>query len=115
MAAGDVTVRGDFVLGDKSKGAPRLVFGTVVLDGSNPTAVDLSGYLSNITESPIHAVCDMEGSSAPGVDPNFTTSAVSGATVNVYAWKVDSKDNATFVASTDNSRVVNWIAVGPSI
>ena len=114
MAAGDIVIKGDFHLGDKSIGSPRLVFGTVVLDGGNPTPVALTGRFQNVTTSPMHAVCNMEGSAATGVDPNYITSAVSGVTINIYAWKVNSKDNATFEASTDNSRLVNWIAIGPS-
>lgn len=114
MAAGDIVISGDYVFGSKGAGSPRIIFGTVVLDGGNPTPVALTGKLANITESPIHAVVSMEGSGAPAVDPSLVTSAVSGVTVNVYAWKVNDKDNCTLVASSDNSRLVNWIAVGPS-
>lgn len=112
---GDVYISGDYIFGSKGKGSPRIVFGSVQLDGTNSTPVSLSGYFSDITESPVHAVVSMEGETSPDLDPASVTSAVSGATINVYAWKVDSKDNCTLVASTDNARLVNWLALGPSV
>lgn len=106
MAAGDVAITHDT---KRSLGHQlRQIGGTVVLDGSNPTPIDLSSYLRQV----LGAVVSIEGSSAPGDDPNAVSSAVSGTTVNVYAWKNTSGTDPTFVASTNNSRLVNWFAWG---
>lgn len=115
MAAGDVVIRGDYIFGSKSKGSPRILFGHVTLDGGNPTPIALSGYFSNITESPIHAVVSLQGTASPDLDPSAITSAVSTTTVNVYAWKVNSTTNCNLEASTNNAAIVDWIAIGPSI
>lgn len=88
----------------------RLVVGTVTLDGTNPTPVDLSSILSAIDA----AVVSMDGSVAPGLDPALITSAISGQTLNIYAWKMtNSSTDSTLIASTDSSRVVHYIAIGP--
>jgi hypothetical protein len=82
--------------------------GTVTLDGSNATPVALASYLRQVKG----AVVSMEGSSTPGDDPSAVTSAVTGTTLNVYAWKNTSGTDPTLVASTDNARLVNWLAWG---
>ncbi len=89
----------------------RLVVGTVTLDGSNPTPVALAGYLEAVSVG----VATLEGASALGDDPNQVTTAVSGQTLNVYAWKNVSGTDPTYVASTDNSRLVNFMAIGPTL
>ena len=111
MAAGDVVIAGDFTLGQGRGGDVRFVYGTVTLDGGNATPIDLSGELSSI----LAAVVSMEGTAAPAADPNSVTSAISGTTVNVYAWKVTTggaAGNPTEIASTDNARLINFIAIG---
>ncbi len=78
MAAGDVTVTfdsGRFIRGK------RIIGGTVTLDGDNPTPVALASYVRGLTG----AVVSMEGSGAPGDDPSFITSAVSGTTLSASA------------------------------
>lgn len=113
MAAGDVVIVRD-VLIDRNAGGERLIMGTVTLDGGNATPIDLSKYLREIDA----AVVSMEGSAAPAADPNSITSAISGTTVNVYAWKVTTggaAGNPTEVASTNNARLVNFIAFGPTV
>ena len=111
MAAGDVVITGDVILGKGARaGNPRLIFGTVTLDGSNPTAIALSGYVTAVSA----AVCNIEGTGTPGDDPVGVTSAISGTTVNVYGWKHNGTD-PTLVASTDNSRLINFMAIGPSV
>ena len=114
MAAGDVVIARDFTV-DKVRtetaGKPRFVYGTVILDGGNPTPVALAGYLAAIDAAGV----SMEGSAAPAADPSVVTSAISGTTLNVYAWKITGVGDATLVASTNNARLVNWWAVGPSI
>lgn len=106
MAAGDVDITADTLLGS----GLRLVVGTVQLDGSNPTAVDLSGYM----ESVLTGVVSIEGSGAPGDDPVLVTSAVSLQVLSVYAWLHNGTD-PTLSASSDNSRLVNWMAIGPTL
>ena len=114
MAAGDIVIRGDFIFGSKSKGSPRILFGHDTLDGTNATAVALSSYLSDITESPIHGVVSLQGSSSPNMDPLAVTSAVSTTTLNVYAWKANAADNCNLEASTNNTAIVDWVVFGPS-
>lgn len=117
MAAGDVVIARDFLVG-KSRGAkagkPRFIYGTVQLDGSNPTPVTLTSYLSAVDAGGV----SLEGSVAPGDDPVVVTSGISAAVLNVYAWKHTTggaAGNPTLIASTDNARLVNWWAVGPSL
>jgi hypothetical protein len=88
-----------------------MLAGTVTLDGSNPTPVALIGFLESVSAGTV----SIEGSGALGDDPNQVTSAVSGTTLNVYAWKNNSTTDPTYVASTDSSRLVNWIAIGPTL
>jgi len=87
-----------------------MLTGTVVLDGSNPTPVTLTNYLSAVS----FGMATMDGTAAPGVDPDLVTSNVSGTTLNVYAWKVNANTNANFIASADNARLVDWFAIGPT-
>lgn len=109
MAAGDVVIVRDITFGRGGRGDFRMLCGTVTLDGGNPTPIALANYLSAIDA----AVVSMEGSVAPGVDPSLVTSAISGTTINVYAWKITGVADATLVASADNARLVNWFAIGP--
>ena len=109
MAAGDVAITGDAVFGN----GLRLLTGTVVLDGGNPTPVTLTNYFASLS----FGLATMDGSVAPGADPNYVTYNVSGTTLNVYAWKVTTggaAGNPTLIASTDNARIVDWFAIGPS-
>src|SRR3990167_716757 len=103
MAAGDVVITSDTVLSGL-----RMMTGTVVLDGGNPTPVTLTSFMSTV----LFGMVNMDGTAAPGVDPNYVTSNVSGTTLNVYAWNVNASGNATLIASTDNARLVDWFAVG---
>ena len=110
MAAGDVVVVRDVMF---DRHGLRLLVGTLTLDGANPTPIALSGYLDAVDA----AVVSMEGSVAPADDPVVISSAVSGTTVNVYAWKHTTggaAGNPTLIASTDNARLVNWFAIGPA-
>ncbi len=111
MAAGDVVINFDVVLGQGRGGDIRMMGGTVTLDGSNATPIVLSTYLASIQM----AVVSIEGSAATAADPNQVTSAISGTTINVYAWKVTTggaAGNPTEVASANNARLVNWFAIG---
>lgn len=111
MAAGDVVIVRDVMIGEKvGRGRERLIIGTVTLDGGNPTPVVLANYVTAIDA----AVVSIEGAGAPGDDPVQVTSAISTTTLNVYAWLHDGTD-PTLTASSDNSRLVNFIAFGPSV
>jgi len=114
MAAGDVVIRGDFIFGDKGTGSPRIIFGTVVLDGGNPTDVALTGRLSSITESPCHGVASLSGTASPNMDPVCVTTSTSAVTLSIYAWKANAADNCNLEASTNNAAVVDWVVLGPS-
>lgn len=105
MAAGDVTISGDSGRAIRGK---RIVWGTVQLDGSNPTPVDLSAYMSAVER----ATLSHETTSAPGDDPITFTPGYSSATLNVYAWKYTSGADPTLVASTNNTNSVAFIAIG---
>ena len=106
MAAGDVTIARDVGFDRHNL---RLIVGTVVLDGSNPTPIALAGYLSAVDM----AVVSMDGTAAPAADPSAVTSVVSGTTINVYAWKITGVGDATLIASTNNARLVSFFALGP--
>ena len=107
MAAGDVVIGAKYVdwhgLINKV-----MVTGTVTLDAENPTPIDLAAYVTSLDG----AVVSLEGSTAPGADPTQISSAISGTIVNVYAWKITAADNGALIASTDNTRLVNFIAIG---
>lgn len=92
----------------------RLVYGTVTLDGSNPTGVDLSGLLSGIDS----AVVCWETDTAQGADPTTVTYAISTTTLNVYAWKYTTGGaggNPDLVASTNSAAVVAYMAIGAKV
>ena len=113
MAAGDVVITRDFVIPlGPGGGRPRVVMGTVTLDGGNPTPIELGGMLSSIDG----AVVSIEGAGAPGADPTAVTSLINGTSVDVYAWKPTTggaAGNPDLIASTNNARLVSFIAVGP--
>ncbi len=88
-----------------------VVYGTVTLDGSNPTPIDLSANLLNIDWAQV----SFERTDAPALDPALVTHAISGQTVNVYAWKPTGAGDTTLVASGDSSEEIAFMAVGDSI
>ena len=106
MAAGDVVIGGSYI-GWHGMTGKVVATGTVTLDGGNPTPIDLSALMTTIEG----AVVSIDGSVTPGDDPVQVTSLISGTDLNVYAWKTDGTD-PTLVASTDNARLVNFIAFG---
>lgn len=105
MAAGDVTI--EFNSGRSIRGQ-RIITGVVTLDGSNPTPILLASYLREVKG----AVVSWRTASAQAVDPTTVTAAVSGTTVNVYAWKVTGSGDATLIASTNNANQVSFVAWG---
>jgi hypothetical protein len=106
-----VVITRDVTFGDGGRAQPRVVVGTVSLDGSNPTPIALAGHMSAVDA----AVVSMEGAGTPGLDPTLLSSALSGTTVNVYAWKPGGAGALTLEASEDATRLVNFIAIGPHV
>lgn len=97
--SGELFVAVDLNAGRKTTG------GTVTLDGSNPTPI-VTGLAEVIAFS-----CNEVKATSPGDDPIGFSHTVSGGTVSLYAWKTDGSD-PTWVASTNNSATISWIAVG---
>jgi len=83
----------------------KIARGETALDGSNPTPV-ATGLATVIA-----FVATLKGSAAPGVGTSVLTAVISGATGNVYAWKVTSSSDTTLVASTGTESFY-WVAVG---
>jgi hypothetical protein len=83
----------------------KIARGSIALDGSNPT--DITTGLTSIDS----AVVTIRGSSAPGDNTSVLTTAVSGGTLSVYAWKNTSGTDPTLVAST-STETIDWIAIG---
>lgn len=83
----------------------KVARGETALDGSNPTPV-ATGLTSVIA-----FVATLKGTAAPGVSTSVLTADISGATANVYAWKVTSSGNPTLIASTGTESFY-WVAVG---
>ena len=99
------------VLSDVRIAGQRFMGGTVTLDGSNPTPIDLSTYMSSV----LTGVATIQGTTATGADPNQVSVVVNGSTLDVYAWKVTTggaSGNPTEVASTDSARTIHWFAIG---
>ena len=83
----------------------KIARGETALDGGNPTPV-ATGLTTVVA-----FVATLKGTAAPGVGTSVLTYDISGATVNVYAWKPTSSSNPTLIAST-GTESFGWIAVG---
>lgn len=86
----------------------RAVSGEVTLSGSNPTVVDTG--MSRV----LGATASLKASVTPGDDPVLVTVDYSPAlegVLHIYAWKHNGTD-PTLVASTNNSAIVSWLALG---
>jgi len=83
----------------------KIARGETALDGSNPTAV-ATGLTTVVA-----FVATLKGTAAPGVGTSILTADISGATANVYAWKVTGAGDTTLIASTGTESFY-WIAVG---
>lgn len=110
MAAGDVTIIGDIIpdVGGKP-GMYRLLWGTVILDGTNPTPVTLTNYVQSID----FGLANVVASAPVGDDLNTVCVNTSAAVLNIEVYKNTATDNPTYTDSTNNSAVVAWFAVGP--
>jgi hypothetical protein len=83
----------------------KIARGETALDGSNPTAV-ATGLTTVVA-----FVATLKGTAAPGVGTSILTADISGATANVYAWKVTGAGDTTLIASTGTESFY-WVAVG---
>ena len=83
----------------------KIARGETALDGGNPTAV-ATGLTTVVAFT-----ASLKGTAAPGIGTSVLTANISGATANVYAWKVTSAVDATLVASTGTESFY-WVAVG---
>lgn len=81
-----------------------LVFGTVDLDGSNPTPVNLDAHCDSVLVGGV----SLQATAAPGDATHAVTCNPSGATLNVYAWMPISGADPTLVASTGTEVVSFW-------
>lgn len=103
---------GMFVAGGSS-GPMRIAFGEVTLDGSNPTSVAAAATgLATI----VAATASLKTAVAPGDDPSWLTvdygGAVPAGRLDIHAWKNTGGTDPTLVASTNNTAVISWVAVG---
>ena len=91
-------------------GVHRLAFGTVTLDGSNPTNVT-TGLASVIAcgANPRLAAANAVG--AANVN-NVVFSAASGGTIDLRAYNTTATGDAAQVASTNSAVVCDWWAIG---
>lgn len=83
----------------------KIICGTMALDGSNPTAITTGLRV-------IDAVSlVLEGSAAPADGASVLTYAISGGTVNVYAWQNTGGIDPTLAASTDTD-TFSFVIIG---
>ncbi len=105
VAAGD-TLLIEFI----NASSLRQVGGEVTLDGSNPTSVTTG--LTTI----IGAQASLKTATAPGDDPSWLSvdygGGVPAGRLDVHAWKNTGGTDPTLVASTNNTAVISWVAVG---
>ena len=97
------TIVGNPVVG--VAGGYKIARGETALDGSNPTPV-ATGLTTVVA-----FVATLKGTATPGVSTSVLTYDISGATVNVYAWKPTSTSVPTLIAST-GTESFGWIAIG---
>lgn len=83
-------------------------YGTVTLDGGNPTTVATG--LTIVTG----AVVSLKAAATPGDDPSWLSHSYSGTDGNldIYAYKNTGGTDPTLVASTNNTATVDWVAFG---
>ena len=85
-----------------------MVWGTVVLDGTNPTPVALADYMSVIHIG----LANIVATGAVGDDLNGIYTGFTGTTLEIEVYKNASGTDPTYIDSTDSSAVVHWICIG---
>jgi len=83
----------------------KTVYGTVALDGSNPTSVVTGLRVID------HVSLSLTGSVAPGLSTSTLSYTVSGGTLNIYAWEPTGAGDTTLVAS-NGTETVAYVVVG---
>ena len=83
----------------------KVARGETALDGANPTPV-ATGLATVIAFA-----ATLKGTAAPGTSTSTLTADISGATVNVYAWKPTATADTALVASSGTESFY-WVAVG---
>ncbi len=88
----------------------KIARGEVTLDGSNPTPVTTG--LATV----VAANASLKQTAAPGDDPSWLSvdygGSVTAGELDIYAWKNTGGTDPTLVASTNNTAVISWIAIG---
>lgn len=88
----------------------KIARGEVTLDGSNPTSITTG--LATV----VGATVARKSATSPGLDATIVTcdfgGSVAAGQLDVYAWKPTGTGDCTLIASTNNSAVVSWIAIG---
>jgi hypothetical protein len=106
LVIGSTTIPATAVAGVAA--AYKIARGETALDASNPTPV-ATGLTTVVAFS-----ATLKGTAAPGDSTSVLTADISGATVNVYAWKHTTggaAGNPTLVASTGTESFY-WVAIG---
>ncbi len=102
-----VAYEGDAIL----PGNIRMAWGTVVLDGTNPTPVALAGYMSAIHTG----VANIVATGPTGDDLNQVCVNISGTTLNIEVYKNATGADPTMIDSTDSTATITWIAIGANV
>jgi hypothetical protein len=89
----------------------KVARGEVTLDGSNPTPI-VTGLATVVA-----ITVARKSSVSPGLDPTHFTvdyggGGVTAGVANIYAWKPTASGDGTLIASTNNTAVVSWVAIG---
>jgi len=103
MTAGQVTIHGH---SGRSLRGIKIITGTVVLDGDNPTPIDLSAYGAQC----LGGIVSIRSVDALGDGTTAVTCSASGATLNVYGWTTADGADPTMVASAIDTTVVDFVA-----
>lgn len=77
----------------------------VALDGTNPTTV------AHGLTTCVAAFAQLSGTSAPGAGTSALSVAISGANLNIYAWKPTGAALTDLIAS-DGTESFHWFAIG---
>lgn len=88
----------------------RIVYGTVALDGGNPT--DVVFPVQTPGERIKHAQVTQNVSAAPGDSTEEVTCTWSGMTLSIYGWMNTGGTDPTLVASTGTQSIAYLAIIG---
>ena len=83
----------------------KMVYGTVALDGSNPTTVATGLRVIDAV------LLSLTGSVAPGLSTSSLSYTTSGGTLSIYAWEPTGAGDTTLVAS-NGTETVAYVVIG---